>query len=141
MTKELMVQIVHDSNTYSNVNVKTFCSNGGVIKLNLTNTAPKNKEKIEQNQIIDGVVFDELSQIHVTPSMLIDTNVIKATHAVNIGNVNPDQLFYLMSRGVSKSKATVMILKGMFSGLAHVKTTQNLYNKAITFLNKMIKGK
>ncbi|MDR0739737.1 MAG: SufD family Fe-S cluster assembly protein [Mycoplasmataceae bacterium] len=139
--KNILVQINHESNTQSNVNVKAFSSNGGNIKINLINVAPKGKEKIEQNQSINGVIFDERSQINVTPSMLIDTNVIKATHAVNIGNINPEQLFYLMSRGINKSKATIMILKGMFSALANKKTTQNLYNKAIVFLNKMIKRK
>ncbi|MDR1234541.1 MAG: SufD family Fe-S cluster assembly protein [Mycoplasmataceae bacterium] len=137
-TKNIDIKIIHSSNSVSNTMVKAIASNYGNIKLNLVNIAEKNTVNIEQNQTVDGILFDETSNIDVTPSMLIDTNVIKASHAVNIGNVNPEQLFYLMSRGISKTKAILTILNGMFSGLKTTESNSNLYNKVTKTLKKMI---
>jgi Fe-S cluster assembly protein SufD len=137
--KNIKVCIHHSSSSTSNTVAKVFVANHGLVRLDLTNKTPKNMIKITQNQSIDGVLFDENSQINVTPSMLIDTNVVKASHAVNIGNINPEQLFYLMSRGLSKTKATMMILNGMFSSLNGHETTQDLYNNVTGVLKRMIK--
>jgi Fe-S cluster assembly protein SufD len=138
--KNIKIHIKHASYTSSNTVVKAFASNKGNIKLDLINATPKNTTNIIQNQSIDGILFDETAKITVTPSMLIDTNVVKASHAVNIGNINPEQLFYLMSRGLTKTKATMMILNGMFNHLRNQQSVQDLYNKVTFVLQQMIKA-
>jgi Fe-S cluster assembly protein SufD len=138
--KNIKITINHSSNAISNTIVKAFATNHGTVTLDLINITPKNTIKVTQDQSIDGILLDETAKITVTPSMLIDTNIVKASHAVNIGNVNPKQLFYLMSRGLTKTKATMMILNGMFDHLHQVENTQDLYNKVTTVLKQMIKG-
>ncbi|MDR0675131.1 MAG: SufD family Fe-S cluster assembly protein [Mycoplasmataceae bacterium] len=137
--KIIKLRINHNSYTTSNTIVKAFASNHSTIKLDLINIASPKTTKIVQNQSVDGILFDKNSSIDVTPSMLIDTNAIKASHAVNIGNINPNHLFYLMSRGLTKTKATMTILNGMFATLNEQEITQDLYNKATLFLKKIIK--
>ncbi|MDR1991693.1 MAG: SufD family Fe-S cluster assembly protein [Mycoplasmataceae bacterium] len=138
--KNIQIEIIHHSFVNSNTIVKALSAHRGETKINLINKTPPNTKKITQNQIVDAILFDQTSRIIVTPSMLIDTNIIKASHAVNIGNINPEQLFYLMSRGVSKSKAITTILQGMFISLMKNSSTNDLYNKALTVLKRMIKG-
>ncbi len=46
------------------------------------------------------------------PMLLIDENDVKCGHAASVGQINPDQLFYLMSRGVSERAAKRMIVWG-----------------------------
>jgi len=50
------------------------------------------------------------------PSLEILENDIKAGHATTVGKVSEQELFYLMSRGLSKTKARDMIIQGFLSG-------------------------
>jgi Fe-S cluster assembly protein SufD len=43
-------------------------------------------------------------------------NDVKAGHAMTIGKINDTELFYLMSRGLSKAKATDLIVQGFLNG-------------------------
>jgi Fe-S cluster assembly protein SufD len=50
------------------------------------------------------------------PSLEILENDIKAGHATTVGKVDDQELFYLMSRGLSKIKARDLIIQGFLSG-------------------------
>ncbi|WP_248930450.1 Fe-S cluster assembly protein SufD [Paenibacillus hamazuiensis] len=49
------------------------------------------------------------------PILLIDEDDVKAGHAASVGQVNPDQLYYLMSRGISKEDALRLIIYGFLA--------------------------
>lgn len=46
------------------------------------------------------------------PILLIDEDDVKAGHAASVGQVNPEQVYYLMSRGISKQEAERLIIHG-----------------------------
>jgi len=46
------------------------------------------------------------------PILLIDEDDVKAGHAASVGQVNPEQIYYLMSRGISKREAERLIING-----------------------------
>lgn len=48
------------------------------------------------------------------PSLSIANNDVKAAHSASSGEVDSDQLFYLMSRGLSKNEAEMLIVEGFF---------------------------
>jgi len=48
------------------------------------------------------------------PSLEIINNDVKAAHSASSGEVDEDQLFYLMSRGLSKSESETIIVEGFF---------------------------
>jgi Fe-S cluster assembly protein SufD len=50
------------------------------------------------------------------PALEILENDIKAGHATTVGKVDEQELFYLMSRGLSKTKARDLIIQGFLSG-------------------------
>jgi Fe-S cluster assembly protein SufD len=49
------------------------------------------------------------------PILLIDEDDVKAGHAASVGQVNPDQVYYLMSRGISKQAAERLIINGFLA--------------------------
>ncbi len=49
---------------------------------------------------------------HSIPSLQIDTNDVKASHGSTKGQVDEEQLFYLMSRGISREEAEQLIVQG-----------------------------
>ncbi|THF83704.1 Fe-S cluster assembly protein SufD [Cohnella fermenti] len=46
------------------------------------------------------------------PILLIDEDDVKAGHAASVGQVNAEQVYYLMSRGISKEEAERLIIHG-----------------------------
>ncbi|KUO94988.1 Fe-S cluster assembly protein SufD [Ferroacidibacillus organovorans] len=52
------------------------------------------------------------SRADAIPMLLIDENDVKCGHAASVGQINEDQLFYLMSRGLSEATAKRMIVWG-----------------------------
>lgn len=49
------------------------------------------------------------------PILLIDEDDVKAGHAASVGQVNPEQVYYLMSRGISKQDAERLIIYGFLA--------------------------
>jgi Fe-S cluster assembly protein SufD len=49
------------------------------------------------------------------PILLIDEDDVKCGHAASVGQVNPEQIHYLMSRGISKSEAQRLIIYGFLA--------------------------
>ncbi len=52
------------------------------------------------------------SRADAIPMLLIDENDVKCGHAASVGQINEDQLFYLMSRGISEASAKRLIVWG-----------------------------
>lgn len=46
------------------------------------------------------------------PILLIDEDDVKAGHAASVGQVNPEMVYYLMSRGISRQEAERLIIHG-----------------------------
>ncbi|GGG26231.1 Fe-S cluster assembly protein SufD [Paenibacillus abyssi] len=49
------------------------------------------------------------------PILLIDEDDVKAGHAASVGQVNAEQIYYLMSRGISKQDAERLIIHGFLA--------------------------
>lgn len=49
------------------------------------------------------------------PILLIDEDDVQAGHAASAGQVNQEQIYYLMSRGISKAEATRLIIYGFLA--------------------------
>ena len=48
------------------------------------------------------------------PGLDIDTNEVKATHSASVAQVDEEQVFYLMARGLPGDEAKKMIVIGFF---------------------------
>ncbi|WP_199615669.1 Fe-S cluster assembly protein SufD [Paenibacillus alkalitolerans] len=49
------------------------------------------------------------------PILLIDEDDVKAGHAASVGQVNAEQVYYLMSRGISRAEAERLIIYGFLA--------------------------
>ena len=43
---------------------------------------------------------------------LIDENEVTAGHAASVGRVDPEEMYYLMSRGLRKEEAERLVIRG-----------------------------
>jgi Fe-S cluster assembly protein SufD len=51
------------------------------------------------------------------PALEILENDVKAGHAATVGKVSETEMFYLMSRGISRTRAKKIIIQGFLNGL------------------------
>ena len=82
-------------------------SNDGMIRIV---KGAKNTDGYFQSKIL---LFDDAKGRSV-PSLEIDENEVKAGHGSTIGRPDPQQLFYLQSRGLTEKQAESLIISGFF---------------------------
>lgn len=71
------------------------------------------------------------------PALEIDEDAVRAGHAATAGQVDEEQLFYLMSRGISRGKALEVIVKGFFEPIMQSIPLEGVRND----LQRLIDGK
>jgi len=62
----------------------------------------------------DALLLDEHSRSDTYPTMEIDEKDVTIEHEATVSKIGEEQLFYLMSRGLSRDEATAMIVNGFF---------------------------
>jgi Fe-S cluster assembly protein SufB len=60
----------------------------------------------------DALMLDDTAQSSTYPYMEIDEDDVTIGHEASVSKIGEEQLFYLMSRGLSESDATAMIVNG-----------------------------
>ncbi|MFZ3576742.1 Fe-S cluster assembly protein SufD [Virgibacillus sp. DJP39] len=71
------------------------------------------KSNAEQESRV--LMLSEKSRGDANPILLIDEDDVTAGHAASVGNVDPVQLYYLMSRGITKKEAERLIIHGFLA--------------------------
>lgn len=64
------------------------------------------------NQESRVLMLSENARGDANPILLIDEDDVEAGHAASVGRVDPEQLYYLMSRGISQSEAERLVIHG-----------------------------
>jgi Fe-S cluster assembly protein SufD len=59
-----------------------------------------------------NLLLSENSHADAIPGLEIEANDVRCTHAATVGRIDEEQLFYLMSRGLSEAEASAMIVSG-----------------------------
>ena len=94
----------------SNVGVAIKKAN---ISFDTTGKIEKKMSASNCRQLSRGVILDDDSHIKSKPILLIDEFDCFASHGAAIGKLRDDDLFYLMSRGLNKNDAFLLILEGI----------------------------
>lgn len=81
---------------------------GGLIKIEKGANAT---HSLLENRVL---LLGEEARAESVPSLEIEANEVKASHAATVGRLDGQQLFYLQSRGIDPKTATRMIVEGFF---------------------------
>lgn len=71
------------------------------------------------------------------PILLIDENEVTAGHAASVGRVDPEEMFYLMSRGLPKEEAEKLVIRGFLGNVLTAIPVRRVQNE----LAEVIEGK
>ena len=105
-------------NTTSQIISKSICRGGG--KVNYRGTVRHAKKAIDAKSHVecDTLILDVISTSDTIPLNMVQNNSSYIEHEATVSKVNDDQLFYLMSRGLTESQATEMIIMGFIEPFA-----------------------
>ncbi|WP_151735425.1 Fe-S cluster assembly protein SufD [Paenibacillus tengchongensis] len=72
------------------------------------------------------------------PILLIDEDDVTAGHAASVGQVNPEQIYYLMSRGISRHDAEKLIIYGFLAPVVSQIPLEGLRNQLQTLVERKL---
>jgi Fe-S cluster assembly protein SufB len=102
-------------NTTSNVISKSVSKGTGRSSYRGLVKVIKKAENIKSNVVCDALLLDENSRTDTYPFMKIENKKVKIGHEASVSKINQEQLFYLMSRGLSEDEAYALIVNGFIS--------------------------
>ena len=80
----------------------------GMIRIN------KNAKNSRAYLAEHGMILGKEARADAIPGLEIETNEVKATHSASVAQISDEQIFYLMSRGLSEDEAKKLIIVGFF---------------------------
>ena len=137
--KDTYVTIKHlQKNTYSNIKTYEIIKNKSQRFIRCVSDIVNKSVGSEAHQDLRLLVLDKEANAASDPVLLIDENDIIASHANAIGMLDPDQLFYLQSRGLNGEQARELIINGYFEPIFHNLNDKTLEKQLKYFLKGMI---
>lgn len=127
--KEFDINVTHlaretkssvSNNGISFENGKNVFNVNGIIKPNMKNS--------DVRQITKGLILSPSGECVANPNLLIDYYDVKAYHGATIGKVSDDELFYLMSRGLTKNEAFMLVINGLLEPFIKEIEEENIKN-------------
>ncbi len=99
-------------NTSSQIISKSIARNGGRADYRGLVRMGKNAKNAKSKVECDTLILDEQSASNTVPHNIMMNNDANVEHEATVSKVSEDQLFYLMSRGLTEQQATEMIVMG-----------------------------
>ncbi len=104
--------------TSSTIISKSISRGGGRVNYRGLVNLAKNAKNAKSHVECDTIILDGLSKSDTIPTNIINNSDAQIEHEATVSKVSEDQLFYLMSRGLTESQATEMIIMGFIEPFA-----------------------
>lgn len=98
--------------TFGELNNYAVVLKDGNLMIDAIGKIDKGSRNSESHQTSRALSFADGQKTTILPELLIDENDVKASHAMSIGRMDDEQLYYLMSRGLSVEQCTSLISAG-----------------------------
>ena len=121
-------------NTTSQIISKSLCRGGGTVNYRGLVKAAKGAKGARSHVECDTIILDDISKSDTIPTNIGSNDEIYLEHEATVSKVSDDQLFYLMSRGLTEKEATEMIVMGFIEPFA-----KELPMEYAVELNRLIK--
>jgi len=120
--------------TTSKIISKSICRGGGCVNyrglVKCSKAAVNARSRVE----CDTIILDDISTSDTIPKNIVENQKARIEHEATVSKVSEDQLFYLMSRGLTEEQALEMIVMGFIEPFA-----KELPMEYAVELNKLIK--
>ncbi len=121
--------------TKSNILSKSIARGGGNASYRGLVKITKNAAHSYANVKCDTIILDDKSKSDTFPTNICKNNESSIEHEATVSKIDPKQLFYLMSRGISEDKATELLIMGFIDAFR-----EELPLEYAVELNQLLKG-
>jgi Fe-S cluster assembly protein SufB len=111
-------KLVHCApNTSGRIVSKSISKNGGRASYRGLVRVERGAKKSKSNVVCDALILDPKSRSDTYPYIELDEQDVSVGHEASVSRIGEEQLFYLMSRGLSEAEASTMIVSGFIEPL------------------------
>jgi Fe-S cluster assembly protein SufB len=111
-------KVIHVApNTTSKITSKSISKGSGRASYRGLLRVHENARRSKSNVVCDALLLDENSRSDTYPYIEIDEDEVTVGHEASVSKVGEEQLFYLMSRGLSEEQAISMVVSGFIEPL------------------------
>ena len=103
--------------TSSRIISKSISKNGGRASYRGLLKVADGAKGSKSNVVCDALILDPSSRSDTYPYIEIDEDDVKIGHEASVSKIGEEQLFYLMSRGLSEAEASTLIVSGFIEPL------------------------
>jgi Fe-S cluster assembly protein SufD len=137
---EVTQEIHHEAkNTYSEINNWLITTNNAFAKYSVSGYISKGKELSKCHQHNQGIMLSDSSAIEVEPKLYIDEYNVEASHGAAIGQMDEEELFYLLSRGLTESEAKSLIISGYINPFVNMIEDADVKKKLTSQISRIIR--
>lgn len=111
-------KVIHVApNTTSKITSKSISKSEGRASYRGLLKVHKGAYNSKSNVVCDALLLDPQSRSDTYPYIEIDEDDVTVGHEASVSKIGEEQLFYLMSRGLSEEQATGMVVSGFIEPL------------------------
>lgn len=119
MNQDTGAKMIHiGRDTTSKIISKSMSAKGGRVNYRGMIKHGKNAIGAKSNVECDTIILDDQSVSDTLPYNIVLNNQAQVQHEAKVSKVSEEQLFYLMSRGLTEEQATEMIIMGFIEPFA-----------------------
>ncbi len=119
--------------TTSRIVSKSIAIQGGITAYRGLLRIAKGAKGAKSNVECDALMIDNISQSNTYPYIDIQEQDVDVGHEATVGRISDEQIFYLMSRGISEEDAVAMLVNGFMEPI-----TKELPIEYAAEMNKLI---
>lgn len=105
-----MVHIGKDTSSY--INTRSISKGGGISTYRSAVVIQNQAKNAKSAASCQSLMLDDESRSDTLPAIDVRTNKADVGHEAKIGRISEDDVFYLMSRGISEEEAKSLIVSG-----------------------------
>ncbi|WP_017726362.1 Fe-S cluster assembly protein SufD [Halalkalibacterium ligniniphilum] len=85
------------------------------------------------------LMLSEKARGDANPILLIDEDDVTAGHAASVGKIDPIQMYYLMSRGISRSEAERLVIHGFLAPVVNQLPIESVKDRLREAIERKVK--
>ncbi|MDY0295147.1 MAG: SufD family Fe-S cluster assembly protein [Acholeplasmataceae bacterium] len=133
------VLIIHQApHTIGDMTNIGIANKKGRIVLNGVEKIEKGMKQANAFQTLKGIITSDQAIVEVNPILLIDEYDVKAGHGATIGKIEENQLYYLMSRGLTQRESERLIINGFLQPIIDEIDDEPLRERFVNLVNSRI---
>ncbi|MBP5343332.1 SufD family Fe-S cluster assembly protein [bacterium] len=127
-----------DKNTTSEAYLYYLSRGNGTIDRDAISTIEKDMTNSSSKEVIKGMLLSRCSKIFAKPVLIIKCDDVHAEHGCAIGTIDTNEIYYLMSRGLSYEDALKIISKSLINPIYKEIDNEEFLSTVKAMLDKTI---